>query len=451
MFKVVPFVALLALCGCAYSPAQLRPEFEAPEAFSQYTQQPIVIDAQWWQSFQSGELSGLMTKLTKSNLTLSDAQLRLSQAQLQYQRSHADDLPAVTASASGRSARDLDTSTQQSSSSAGLGVSYDFDIWGSREAEQLAAELDVDVAQEQWRSAALQMQASLATHYITMLSLQQRRNIARQNVEASEKLLTLINVRYQAGDTSGIEVAQQRNTLLAAKAELLSIENNIVLRNRQIAALLGDTGFSARDYAADINELALPNITISQPASIIAQKPEVKAALKQWQLADIDVYQASIAGLPGLSFSASLSLSDLLTLADGWSVSGALSSAATLFDNDKRALAEAVNRVSLSIAVNNVKSVTLDATQTLLDSLDSYRYLEQAYQLDLQELDNNRRLYQLSEIRYKSGDTDFLTLLNAQRSWFSAQLAVVNSYRDLLIGSVDVYLAAGGMPKLVTP
>ena len=69
-----------------------------------------------------------------------------------------------------------------------------------------------------------------------------------------------------------------------------------------------------------------------------------------------------------------------------------------------------------------------------------------AYALDLIELENNQRLYDLAQARYKSGDSDFLNLLNAQRSWFSAQLNVINRYQSALSAAVDVYTAARGLP-----
>jgi outer membrane protein TolC len=93
--------------------------------------------------------------------------------------------------------------------------------------------------------------------------------------------------------------------------------------------------------------------------------------------------------------------------------------------------------------------VTLNATQELLNGLDNLAYSREVYDLGELELANNKRLFELAQVRYKSGDTDFLTLLNAQRSWFNAQLALSNSYRQVLVATVDVYRAAGGVPYAV--
>ena len=122
------------------------------------------------------------------------------------------------------------------------------------------------------------MQRQLANAYFTQLSLQQRLAIAKQNVTASEQLLSLIQLRYDAGSASGIELAQQRNTLLSAQNEVLRLSNQLAINNRALAALLADSEFQQREFTAPVNSLALPEIDVQQPASVLRQRPDVAAA-----------------------------------------------------------------------------------------------------------------------------------------------------------------------------
>lgn len=442
-------VALL-LSACAYSPNEYSTDYPLPEEFNQNdTEQKLVVDADWWLQFDSQILNGLMQVLEDQNLTLDTARLRLERARLQVIQAEADDLPSVGGRVGANSGRDLDTSQQRSSSSGSLSVSYEVDIWGSRDASQLASRLNVDSTQFALRSAALQVQSILADEYFTLLSLLQRQTIAQQNLDSSQKLLDLIKLRFDAGSASGIEVAQQRNTLLSSQSALVSINNAIKLSQRIIAVLCGDNRMQKIETSETLQILTLPEVDLIQPAVILAQRPDVGVAKANLQLADIDLYQASIAGLPGLNFGADLSVSDLLDLANGWSIGAALSSAATLFDNGKIRAAEDIADIDVQIALNDMKSVTLSATQELLDGLDNLAYFREVNRLDKLQLANNKELYELAQIRYNSGDTDFLTLLNAQRSWFTAQLTLVNSYRLVLAATIDVYRAAGGVPSIV--
>lgn len=441
----------ILLAGCAYTPDREFPDYSLPwknDSASTNVDLGVKEDSQWWQQFNSTELNALMTALDVQNLDIASANLRLEQAELQLRAEQADNYPSVSGRLSGNGSQGLDTGSSSVSSSGSLSASYAVDVWGSRQAQILAAELDIDSARQSLRNQSVTLQQLLAKAYFARLSLLQRQSIASQNVQASEQLLKLINLQYEAGSASGIERAQQRNTLLASQAELLNLNNQLKLNQRVLGALLADTEFKAFSFSQEINAIALPAIELALPAAILRNRPDVEMAFIALQQTDIAVYQASIAGLPGLSLSTSLSLSDLTSLASGWTLGAALSSAATLFDAGKRRRAEDIARKNVEIALNNLQSVVIDATQELLDAVDNFSYQRRAYEIDQVELENNRRLYELSQARYQAGDTDFLTLLNAQRSWFSAQLSLINSYESLLNAAVDVYMAARGEPVI---
>lgn len=443
----VAILAVLGLSACSMQASRSFPQIPLPEHFHALQDtHTVTIDKTWWLAFHSPELLTLMQQLEAQSLDLANASLRVERARFQWGQSQADNLPALSGRASGRSAENLDSGLRSNGSSASVAMSYEVDIWGSREASILAAKLNIDVSEAQLRNQSVLLQQALANGYFTQLSLQQRLDIAHQNITASEQLLSLIQLRYEAGSASGIELAQQRNTLLSAKSEVLRLENQLALNNRALAALLADSEFQQREFTLHINSIALPEIDIQQPASVLRQRPDVAAAFLQLQLADINVYQASVAGLPGLSLSADVGLSDLTTLASGWTLSAALSSAMVLFDNGKREQAEKAANVDTHIAFNNLVIAIISAAREMQDAADNYRFQRDAYHLDLIELDNNKRLYDLAQAKYKSGDSDFLNLLNAQRSWFSAQLNVINRYQSALGAAVDVYTAARGLP-----
>ena len=440
------------ITGCAYSPQEqsYSEGIQTPDIFDFYTEENsrVFVAADWWTAFGSTPLNELMSRLMADNLSLQEARLRLDRARLLLEQSRADNIPDVTAGISGRTGKDLDTGAGSDSSSGNVGLSYTFDVWGSREASQLALSLGIDSQAFTSRNAALLVQGLLTSEYFNLLSLQQRLVIARKNYEAADQLYELVRIRFEEGDASGIEVSQQQNTLLTSRGELLRLNNQATLSRRAIAALLGDSKLKPVNSEESILTLEVPEISLYQPASVLKQRPDVQIADIALQQADIDVYQAGIQGLPGLSFSADLSVSDLLDLASGWSLGAVLNSAATLFDGGRIEAGRQIAATDREMAWNNFRAITIDASQSLLDALDNFTYQQAAYELDLISLENNERLYKLAEIRYKAGDTDFLNLLSAQRSWFSAQLTVITSYQQSLAAAATVYQEAGGRPEL---
>lgn len=313
----------------------------------------------------------------------------------------------------------------------------------------LSSRLGVDGQRYSNRSTALQIQGLLASEYFNLLSLRRRIEIGNSNLNAAQQLFDLVTIRYEAGDASGVEVSQQRNTLINAKNDLLRLNNQANLSQRAIGVLVADSRLPAVVTDSVLQSLSLPDIKLQQPVNILRQRPDVQAADVSLRQADIDIYQASIQGLPGLGLSGNLSVSDLLDLASGWTLGAALSTSATLFDGGRINAGEEIAKVDFDLALNNYRAVALAASQELLDSLDNYRYQKAGYEFNVTSLENNERLYRLAEIRYKAGDTDFLNLLNAQRSWFSAQLSVVSSYEQALNAALAVYRSVGGEPEVV--
>ncbi|MBU3020824.1 TolC family protein [Aestuariibacter sp. A3R04] len=440
----------LLLSGCAYQPQQFdnRKSDVAEQVFAPYRQdvEHLRVEARWWHVFTSPNIDMLMDRLMENNLSLDEAALRLERMKLLLRQAEADNVPAISASVNGRSGEELDSGRTTNSSSAGVGFNYTLDIWGSREASQLAAALDIDVQSYSMKHVALQVQQLLISEYVNWLSLSQRIKIAEQNLEAATRLYDLVNIRFEEGDASGIEVSQQQNTLLSAKGELLRLHNERSFSGRAIAVLLGDESMAPRLPQATIQALSLPEIELYQPAVVLMSRPDMQIADIALRQADIGVYQAGIQGLPGLSLSADVGVSEILDLASGWSLGAALSSVATLYAGGRIEAGKKIADTDLELAWNNYRVTALNAAKGLLDALDNYKFQKQSYALNEASVVNNERLYRLAEIRYKAGDTDFLNLLSAQRSWFQAQLALISSYQQTLNAAVNVYIEAGGRP-----
>jgi outer membrane protein TolC len=71
------------------------------------------------------------------------------------------------------------------------------------------------------------------------------------------------------------------------------------------------------------------------------------------------------------------------------------------------------------------------------------RSLLAARLLLVQVVDSNRRAFDLSSRLYP-GNTDFLDVLNAERSLFASELALVESDRTIATNLVNLYKALGG-------
>ena len=174
---VLSCIALIT--GCAYSPSATLPETDMQ---AWVTANPAVsnkpVTTSWWKVFDVAELDPVMTMLESQNLTLNQAQKRVQRAQYLLAQVNAGDLPSITGRGSGRSGRDLDTGRSSYSTSGSLGLSYDADIWGTRDAQQRSEQLGVDAVYYQFTDALLDTQALFIDTLFEQISLQSRLSIA---------------------------------------------------------------------------------------------------------------------------------------------------------------------------------------------------------------------------------------------------------------------------------
>ena len=418
------FSCIVLTASCAYSPSTTLPETD-----TQALQKAKSVDAtsqittSWWKVFEVAELAPVMKTLESQNLTLNQAEQRVKRAQFLLAQVNAGDVPTITARTSGRSGRDLDSGRSSHSTSGGLGLSYDADIWGTRDAQQRSRQLGIDTAQYQFTDALLDTQALFINTLLEQISLQSRLSIAMQNVEISEALLNLVQIRFEEGDTSGIEVSQQRNTLISAQSEVLRLSNSLALNERALAVLLGHESmqFNTPEEKAllslSLTDFSLPEVAPILSAEVLKQRPDVQLAIAQFKQAD---------------------------LAQGWTLGAAVSSAATLFDGGRLEAAEKAAKTDVDLAILQYQQTVLSAIEALLNSQTNLVFNQQNYRYALASLENNQQLYRLADIRYKAGDTDFLNLLNAQRSFFSARQSVISNYQAVLSSVIATYRESAG-------
>lgn len=454
--KKISFYSLILLAsGCAYQPNQYDLTMAMPEQLTQVksselnaTKSMSLTQIQWWEAFASAQLNSLMTELEQSNLSITSAQLRLVKSRTLLAQQQADYWPSVNARASQRNSYNFDKGTGSSSSSLGVSAAYEVDLWGVRDAANASSELNVIASEQQLQSVFLQLQTQLASQYFTYLSLLQRLDISQQNLATSQSLLKLIKAQFEAGSASGIEVSQQTNAFLGAQAQLMKVDRDINFSHRAIAALLGKSDMKIALSHENIDQLMLPTIKPKQPAAQLMQRPDIQIAQTQLRLQDANLYQVEQQKWPSLSISADLSLADLMSLGSGWNAAVASGLSMPIFNAGKIDQQIEVAKTDVQLALAQYQDTVVQAIRESLDSLAELVYQSDLYQVRQQELDNNQRLYNLAKVRYDSGDTDFLNLLNAQRSWFNAKLTNSAAKRDILQANIDVYKALAGAPEL---
>lgn len=409
----------------------------------------VDVDIEWWRAFSSAELNALIQLAQQQSPDLLISAERVRQAELQLRVANASWFPSFTASASaGESTSKFDGGSLRSESTrAAATISYEVDLWGGLAANRAAAKASFAATSYDQDAAVLSIKAAIATGWFQWLSINERIATVQKNIAIAERVQKIVDARYNNGAATAAEVAQQKTNLLTQRASLLPLELQARQTQTALAILLGITPQEMSLQVKPLLTLAVPEIAPGTPADLVARRPDLAAAEADLVAAQANIRVARAALLPGFSLSsnASRSASELFSLnpatqASGWS----LSLAQTLFSggrliNQKR-LTEA-RRDELILQYHKAILVALQEVDNALVAANTSRRQEQSQE---EILVNAQRSLALTEARYRSGSNDLLSLLEAQRSLFQVQDALVQQRLVRLTAAVDLYKALGG-------
>lgn len=457
-FTTATALVALALGGCASVPNGVTPAVETPASWNNVM--PVAVSAtapagvparpvpaRWWESFGGAELGRLIARAHRDNPDLAAAAQRISQATARARAAGAGLLPGLDAS--GSSSRGWPGEGRPSSGfQAGLDASYEVDLWGlnranleASEALAVATGFDRDVV-------ALSLDAEIAATYFQYLNLHDRLANAHGILDIAERVLELVEKKAELGAASGLEVAQQRAAVASLRANVPTLEQRRAETLNALAQLLGTTAGGVVIRATSLDGVRLPVIAPGLPSDLLARRPDLRRAEASLAAARADVRVARAAMMPSIRLTsgagyASTELSSLFSPA-GFLANLAGGLAAPIFDGGRLAAQRDQAVAGEAEAVDAYRAAVIAAFRDVEDALAAIEYLAEIEAAQRQALAEAERAYELAEIRYRAGSTDFLTLLETQRSLFQQEDTLEQTRLARLSAAVSLYRALGG-------
>lgn len=403
----------------------------------------VAADTRWWESFQNPELTLLMQTALARNLDIEQALARVEQARGAARAAGADLLPQVNGSGSaGRN--DIRGGSTRESADIGLSASYALDIWGRYRDEASAAELSLEATQYDKDAAALIVQSQVATTYFTILTLKDRIAIAEDSLGAARETLGIVEARYKAGSISGLDLAQQRNTVATIEATLPSLRAELAANENALAILLAAVPGRFGVEGETLDKVALPAIDAGQPSALLERRPDIKSAEASLMAANADIGAARAAFFPSIDLSASLTRSFATASAAetassiGASLLAPIFSGGTLEGNLQSAKGR---QAELAAAYQQTVLTSFSEVENALTTVETTAQREKSLNIAAEEAG---KAYELSQARYRAGASDLLSVLDAQRSWLSARDSAATARLDRYSTAVDLFVALGG-------
>ncbi|WP_343292465.1 efflux transporter outer membrane subunit [Vandammella animalimorsus] len=412
--------------------------------------------AQWWTALGDAQLNQLISQALQHSPDMALAAWNIRQAQLALGLAQDKARPSLGASASLGASRDFDAARSGQSHSLGLNLSYELDWWGKLASQRDAAQWRHSATQQDRRSTALVLVASVATLYWQLAHQNEQIASGARSLDYARRTQALVQAQYEAGGVSGLERQQAARSVAAQQAALAALQQARASTRHALAVLLGQppTGDALAALLPDGEPQALPagelpELPLQLPAQVLARRPDVQAAEARLRatLADGDALRASY--YPSISLTAGLgssaqSLGQWLSNPVG--TLGASLALPFLRQREMRLNSEVAHANYEAAAVGFQKTL-LQALQEVEDALAARQQLQQQRHWLQQQRDAALQVESLSEVRYRNGAVALQAWLDAQEARRSAELALSANRQAQLNNLLTLYKALGGAPS----
>jgi NodT family efflux transporter outer membrane factor (OMF) lipoprotein len=461
------------------APVPVDPNYKSANDWKPAKPNDAMLRGKWWEIYHDPQLNALEEQVNISNQNVLQAEAQFRQAAAAVKVARASYFPTITANpaytlsqssqnvSSGRtggvvtsdsgSGSGVVTTGGSSSQHTGatttslydlpLETTYLIDIWGSvrRTVEENAATAQASFANLE--NIRLTYQATLAQDYFNARGLDAEAELLSTTVKSYETYLTLTKNRYNSGVASQGDVALAQTQLDTTKAQLVDLGVQRAVYEDAIATLIGKP---APDFTLTHASLKAtpPPIPVGLPSTLLERRPDIAEAERQVAAANAEIGVQVAAYYPQLTLSAStglesIKLTDLLTGPSFlWSVGPTL--AQTLFDAGRTHGQVQEAQANHDATVANYRQTVLTAFQQVQDDLTGLHILKNESAAQDEAVKAAQQSLDISSNQYKSGISDYLTVITAQATALNDEVTSVTIRTRRMTTSVSLIEALGG-------
>lgn len=420
-------------------------------------EQTMPSEDMWWHRFEDGQLDSLISIATRNNYSVSVAMENMRIAKATWHTTRAGLLPKL----------DLNTGWQRSRTSgnvaytgnqksyegyynATISMSWQIDLFGSIYMRAKAQKALFHASEEEYKAVMTSLCANVAKNYFSLKQNLAQMQVLQENAASQKEIMNLVEVRYNTGLASKLDVSQARSVYYSTIASIPSTEAAIEQYRNEIAVLLGIYPEEARSMLTENSTLPhnVDPIAIGVPAGLLRRRPDVRNAERE-----VEAYAALLGAakrdwLPTFYLNGSIGFSStrLNELAKSESNTWEISPTMTfnLFDGGKSVNATIEARAKLEQSIINFNSTVLTAVQEVENAIAAYRSSIKQIGALRETVNQNRETLRLSLDLYRQGLTQFQNVLDAQRTLLNYQNYLVQAQGNSLISLIQLYEALGG-------
>ncbi len=419
------------------------------------------VTADWWSLFGSPQLDALVTEALKHSPTLEAADATMRQAQELYESQFGSLFPSVDGSFSQTRQKSVNSFSGRATatppysvSTAQVQVSYAIDFFGQARRAAESTKARAEAARFQKEAAQLALTGNVVTAAIQNAALRAQIQATEAVLDALTQQLGLLRRQLELGAVAEADVVTESVLVAQTQAQLPPLQRALAQNRHLLLALIGrypseplpgETGTGGFDIAS----IRLPEqLPVSLPSQLIDQRPDVRAAEAALHAAGADVGVATADMLPKIPLTASFGTStndigDLFKAGTGfWSIGASVLQ--PIFRGGALLHQKRAAEAAFDAAGAQYRGTVIAAFQNVADILRALESDASALKAQTEAERAAASNLDIAKNAYDTGATSFLTLLDAQRTYQQARVALVQAQANRYADTAALFAALGG-------
>ncbi len=448
--------AMIGLSGCSMDSATQRSQVPLPADWKNAGQFPVASPSRdlsrWWGRFDDPTLTRMISEALTNSPDMAAASARVRESQARRNAEAATNLPFIQGTASGTSNSNLsELSDSDSNFGAGINVSWEVDLFGKRRSRIEAATAQIGASSENFNSVQAALASEIGITYTQLRVDEAALTVLYRTIKTREETSQLASWRTQSGEADSLESSQALSSLEQARAAVPGLLQAIEQARNQLALLAGQApGSLDAQLAAGKKSIPDParSLAVGIPADTIRQRPDVRLAGYQLLAAAANVRAADAERYPSLNLTGTLSSSTISSgnlFSPETAATGLVAGlSGPIFDAGRiRSNIEAENAIEEQ-AFQTYRTTVLTALSEVENSLIACRRTTERLATLEKATAAAREAADLAQQSYQAGETDILTVLDAQRSLLGLESNLFSARADRTNSYIQLYKALGG-------
>lgn len=451
------------MTGCvSLAPRYHRPESPVPNewpasgAVPGASKSETNITALPWREFvASSKLEGLIDLALQNNRDLRVAVLNVERARQLYRIQRADRVPNLSVNGALRRSRTPASTSFTGQSeitdqySATVGASFELDLFGRIHNLSRAALEDYFAQESSRRNAQIALIAQVSRSFLVLANDIALKELAEATAKNQEEWFALTQERHRLGAVSGLELSQSETTVESARADVARYEGNVAQDINALRLLVGSAiPQELMPQSADAQSTLVASVPVGLPSDVLLNRPDILAAEHTLRAANANIGAARAAFFPSITLTgdagyASTELSGLFDAENKtWSFSPQIN--LPIFQGGRLWANLGVAHVDRDIAIARYEQAIQVGFQEVSDALALADTLNRQRAAQERLVAASQKAFEFSRQLRESGQQSYLVLLDAQRSLYAAQQALINTRLNEETNLVTLYQVLGG-------